>query len=57
MAKKEKITYKLTKTGRGSMYVILPKEYIRELGWRERQNLSISRIKGGLVIRDAWSKK
>ncbi|MDP1846124.1 MAG: hypothetical protein Q8L09_05325 [Candidatus Moranbacteria bacterium] len=57
MEKKEKITRKLTKTGRGSMYVILPKEHIRDLGWRERQNLSVSRIKGGLVIRDHRSKK
>jgi len=57
MAKKEKITRKLTKTGRGSMYVVLPKEYIRELGWREKQNLVVTRIKGGLVIRDHRSKK
>lgn len=57
MAKKEKVVRKLTKTGRGSMYVVLPKEYIRDLGWRERQNLAISRIKGGLFVKDARSKK
>lgn len=57
MAEKEKNVRKLTKTGRGSMYVVLPREYVRDLGWRERQNLSFSRIKGGLVIRDHRSKK
>ena len=47
---------KLTKTGRGSMYVILPKEHIKSLGWRERQKLEIERGKGCLIIRD-WRKK
>lgn len=57
MAKKEKIVRKLTKTGRGSMYIVLPKEYIRDLGWRERQKLVVQRVKGGLFIKDARSKK
>ncbi|KKR43989.1 MAG: hypothetical protein UX02_C0001G0368 [Candidatus Moranbacteria bacterium GW2011_GWC1_45_18] len=57
MAKKEKVVRKLTKTGRGSMYVVLPKEHIRDLGWRERQKLAIQRVKGGLLIKDARSKK
>ncbi|MFA5925817.1 MAG: hypothetical protein WC831_02690 [Parcubacteria group bacterium] len=56
MEKKEKIVRKLTKTGRGSMYVVPSKERIRDLGWRERQNLTISRIKGGLVVRDHRNK-
>jgi len=49
MAKKEE--------GRGSMYVVLPKEHIRDLGWRERQKLVVQRVKGGLLIKDARSKK
>ena len=57
MAKKEKNVRKLTKTGRGSMYIVLPKEYIRDIGWRERQNLVVQRVKGGLLIKDARSKK
>ncbi|KKR43992.1 MAG: hypothetical protein UX02_C0001G0365 [Candidatus Moranbacteria bacterium GW2011_GWC1_45_18] len=57
MAKKEEIIRKLTKTGRGSMYVVLPKEHIRDLGWRERQKLVVQRVKGGLLIKDARSKK
>lgn len=48
---------KLSKSGHGSLYVLLPKEFIKELGWRERQNLSVERVKGGILIRDARSKK
>ena len=51
----EKPTRKLTKTGRGSMYVILPREFIKDLGWRERQKLSLERVRGGILIRD-WRK-
>jgi bifunctional DNA-binding transcriptional regulator/antitoxin component of YhaV-PrlF toxin-antitoxin module len=57
MAKKEKIVRKLTKTGRGSMYVVLPKEHIRNLGWRERQRLALERVKGGILVKDARSRK
>lgn len=39
------------------MYIVLPKEYIRSLGWRERQRLTIERVKGGLLVKDARSKK
>jgi bifunctional DNA-binding transcriptional regulator/antitoxin component of YhaV-PrlF toxin-antitoxin module len=52
---KEKVERKLSKSGHGSMYVILPKEMIRDLGWRERQKLSVERVKGGILIRD-WRK-
>lgn len=54
--KKEKPIRKLTQTGRGSMYVILPKEFIRDLGWRERQKLVVERVRGGIMIRD-WRRK
>lgn len=47
---------KLTKTGRGSMYVILPKEFIKSFGWRERQKLEVKRVKGGILIKD-WRKR
>ena len=53
---KEKVVRKLTKTGRGSMYVILPKEFISELGWRERQKLTAERVRGGILIKD-WRKR
>ncbi|HRY82713.1 MAG TPA: AbrB/MazE/SpoVT family DNA-binding domain-containing protein [Candidatus Moranbacteria bacterium] len=48
---------KLTKAGKKSIAVTLPIEIIRELGWKERQKVKVTRIKGGLVIRDYRSKK
>jgi len=48
---------KLTKSGNGSIGLTLPIEIIRELGWREKQRVTIKRIKGGLNIRDYRSKK
>jgi len=47
---------KLTKIGKQSMGITLPIEYVRALGWRERQRLIVKKIKGGLVIRDFRSK-
>lgn len=38
------------------MYVVLPKEFIKDLGWRERQKLVAERVRGGIVIKD-WRKK
>lgn len=52
----EKIVRKLTKTGRGSRYVILPKEFLVELGWKEKQKLTLERVRGGILIKD-WRKK
>jgi bifunctional DNA-binding transcriptional regulator/antitoxin component of YhaV-PrlF toxin-antitoxin module len=52
----KKVTRKLTKTGRGSMYVILPKEYIQSLGWKERQKLVVEKVRGGILIKD-WRKR
>lgn len=47
---------KLTQTGKGSMYVILPKEFISALGWKERQKLVVKKVKGGILIRD-WRNR
>ena len=47
---------KLTKIGKQSIGITLPIEYVRALGWRERQRLIVKKIKGGLVIRDFRSK-
>jgi bifunctional DNA-binding transcriptional regulator/antitoxin component of YhaV-PrlF toxin-antitoxin module len=55
MKKENKNVRKLTKTGQGSMYVILPKEYIQSLGWKERQKLSVERVRGGILIKD-WRR-
>ena len=54
--KNKKEIRKLTKTGRGSRYVILPKEFLDDLGWRERQRLTVERVRGGMLIKD-WRKK
>ncbi|MCX6763236.1 MAG: hypothetical protein NTZ97_00665 [Candidatus Moranbacteria bacterium] len=52
----EKNIRKLTKIGKKSMGLTLPIEMVRDLGWRERQRLTVKRIKGGLVVRD-WRKR
>lgn len=48
---------KLTKIGRKSIGLTLPIELVRELGWREKQRVTVKRIKGGVLIRDYRSKK
>ena len=35
---------KITKTGKYTYYVTIPKGLIEELGWRERQNVRVSRV-------------
>ena len=40
---------KLTKTGRYTYYVTIPKAYIEALGWRERQKLTVT-MRGSKVI-------
>lgn len=55
----EKFTHKnirkITKTGGGSYYVVIPKELMRELKWKERQKVVVSKTAKGLVIKD-WKK-
>jgi len=47
---------KLTKLGAKSIAVTLPIEYIRALGWKERQKVVVKRVRGGLLIHD-WRKR
>jgi antitoxin component of MazEF toxin-antitoxin module len=49
---------KLTRVGRGggSVCVTLPIEYIRELGWRERQKVVVSKNGEKLTLED-WKPK
>jgi hypothetical protein len=47
---------KLAKIGKQSIGLTLPIEEIRALGWREKQRVKVTRIKGGLVIRDYRNK-
>ncbi len=47
---------KLTKTGRGrTMSVTLPIELVRELGWKEKQKVVVTKRGEKLVIED-WKK-
>ena len=48
---------KLTKLGKKSIGLTLPIEMVRELGWKEKQRVTVKRISGGLVIRDFRNKK
>ena len=47
---------KLTKSGNGSIGVTLPIEVVRELKWKEKQKVTVKRVKGGLLIRD-WKRR
>ena len=48
-------TRKLTKVASTSYSVTLPIEFIRHLGWRERQKLDITLKDDTLIIKD-WTK-
>ena len=52
----EKHIRNIVKNGRDSYYVNIPKEVMRELGWRERQKLVIRRSGAKVVIED-WKGK
>ena len=52
----ERNVRKLTKVGKESYAVTIPIEMIRELGWRERQNLVVTRDGEGVRIVD-WEEK
>lgn len=47
---------KLTKTGNKSIGLTLPIEEVRALGWREKQRVTIKRIRGGFEIKDYRGK-
>lgn len=48
---------KLQKTGQGegSYMLTLPKEYVRKLGWREKQKVVVTQIGDKLIIED-WKE-
>ncbi|MFZ1720167.1 MAG: AbrB/MazE/SpoVT family DNA-binding domain-containing protein [Candidatus Moraniibacteriota bacterium] len=51
----DKSTRKLTKLGGKSIGLTLPIELVRELGWREKQKVTVTRVRGGVMIKD-WKK-
>lgn len=52
MKLKNKNTRKLLRIGKTSLAVTLPIEIIDSLGWREKQKVTVKRVRGGVVIRD-----
>ena len=43
---------KLTKSTRGSVYVSIPIEFIRELKWKDRQRVVVEKKGRHLIIKD-----
>lgn len=53
--KNDKGIRKLTRIGKRSIGLTLPIEEVRELKWKEKQKVTVKRVKGGLLIKD-WKK-
>ncbi len=47
---------KITKVGKYSYSITVPKEIIKKLGWRERQKVVVKINRGGLTVKD-WKKE
>lgn len=50
-----KLIRKLTRVGKRSLSVVIPAELIEELGWRERQKLTVRR-RGKQIIIEDWQE-
>jgi len=46
---------KLTKLGGKSIGLTLSIELVRGLGWKEKQKVTVKRVRGGVLIKD-WKK-
>ncbi|MDZ7586240.1 MAG: hypothetical protein U0946_00675 [Patescibacteria group bacterium] len=55
MKLKDKNTRKITRVGKTSLSVTLPIEIVRELGWKEKQKVTVTKVRGGVLIKD-WKK-
>ena len=51
------VTRKLTRSGDYSFYALLPPEWLKELGWRERQNLTLKKQGETITLRAEKSRK
>jgi len=51
----EKNMRKLTKVGGTSIAVTIPIEIIKDLKWKEKQNVVIKKVRGGVLVKD-WKK-
>ncbi len=51
------IKRKLNKVGsKRSISVVIPVSIVKDLKWRGRQRVQVSRVSGGVMIRDAKTK-
>jgi len=55
MKLKDKNVRKITRVGKTSLAITLPKEMAKELKWKERQKVVVKRVRGGVLIKD-WKK-
>jgi len=46
---------KITQTGRGSHYVVISKEMMKELGWKDKQKVKVKLSRKRIIIND-WKK-
>lgn len=46
---------KLTKVGKRSISVTIPIEIVKNLKWREKQKVTVKRVRGGILVKD-WKK-
>lgn len=53
--KEEREIRKLTKVGKKTIAVTIPIEIVRELKWKEKQKVTVKRVRGGVLIKD-WKK-
>ena len=52
----EKYTHKLTKGGKHSYYIVVPKEIVEKYGWKEKQKMTIvDKGRGKVELRD-WRR-
>jgi hypothetical protein len=51
----EKNIRKLAKIGKQSVGLTLPIEMLRDLGWKEKQKVTVKRAHGGVLVKD-WKK-
>jgi len=51
----QKETRKIVKNGRESYYINIPKNFLKEFGWKERQKLTIRKSGKKLIVED-WKK-
>jgi len=52
---KDQNVRKITKIGGKSLAVTLPRDLLTKLGWKERQKVTVKKVRGGLLIKD-WKK-